>query len=292
MSELKMEPWRANVLIIYSGRDMDVMDMLKNHLRSLVRIDYVSHIWYSGLIAQDFTWDDTVWAHLTLADIVLILVNKDVLRSPVLEDGKMSKAIQLHFSGKKLVIPVVTYDCDWKASVLGRLYPIPRNAKPIKSRYWREREKPYQIVASELKKIILANRTELEIKNREGLKTISKTPPPVNEDFILLNKNLGAAQEQLRMQHYVLEELYETLKSRIKKIEQQLKPEQEDREKLIKVFGKDDPAVRILDQKMDQLYMVLREYHFMKDHYDELLKTLKPYYADKLEEGNDYTFLV
>ena len=111
----------------YSHKDAELLAKLQNWLSTL-RTETVISEWYDGkvLAGQDFTAE--IQAHLSEADLVLLLLSQDFIASEACM-AEMSFAIKT--KGKSRTIPIILKTCAWKDTDCKQLLALPKDAKPI-----------------------------------------------------------------------------------------------------------------------------------------------------------------
>ena len=120
----------ARVFVSYSHKDEDLRKELEKHLTGLCRNGVISS-WDDRCIRAGEEIHDEISAHLSAADIILLLVSADFLASNYCYEVEMDHAIKRHKEGTANVIPVILRSCYWSESPFGSLKAIPTDGKPV-----------------------------------------------------------------------------------------------------------------------------------------------------------------
>ncbi|MCP4340347.1 MAG: TIR domain-containing protein [Desulfobulbaceae bacterium] len=131
----------VKIFIDYSPADADDCKQLIDFLKKS-EIQRGLDIW-SGL--ETGTED-----HIQQADIILILLSSNYLKSSYLLVKQAEKLLTVHNKGEKIVLPVLLRDCQWKNSILSQLQVLPTNAYPIYDSFWKNKRQAYKNVISSI----------------------------------------------------------------------------------------------------------------------------------------------
>lgn len=118
------------VFISYAHKDEELCNELIKHIALLKRNGIIS-AWYDRDISAGTEWKGTIDSRLESAGIVLLLVSPDFVNSDYCYDVEMKRALELHASGKKCVIPIILRPVDWQDAPFGKLQGLPKDCKPI-----------------------------------------------------------------------------------------------------------------------------------------------------------------
>ncbi len=138
------------VFFSYSHQDEKFKDELVKHLSILQRQGVIS-VWHDRMISPGSEWDREIDAHLSSADIILLMVSSDFLYSDYCWGVEIKKALQRHEAGEARVIPVVLRHVDWRDAPLSKLQALPKNAKPIKS--WLDQDEAFKNIAEGIRDV-------------------------------------------------------------------------------------------------------------------------------------------
>jgi hypothetical protein len=114
----------------YSHKDEELRNELEIHL-SMLKRQNVIEMWHDRRIDAGKEIDREICKYLNDANIILLLVSPYFLASDYCYDIELSKALEMHGSGKAVVIPVILHPCDWHSSLFGKLLATPTDGKPI-----------------------------------------------------------------------------------------------------------------------------------------------------------------
>lgn len=285
MSKVKIQAWRANVFLVYAKQEIPFMEKLRAQLIPLISIHYADHVWYDGLVEAHGEWDPKTIGLLQKSHFIILLVSQDLLDSELIQHGYFESYLQNgdhRIDPFKMIVPV--FECEWQNTFTRDYHLVKPPESPARFSDLQKTDLYCESIVSEIKKRILTKRVEKELKYvREDIQVARLWEEPVTDDQAVLNKHIELLREQVRMQNFVIEELYHLIDKKIRAIERQLEPELKDRDKMIRVFGKNDPGVQVVEKKIDQLYMIQREYCQVKDHFDKLIRKLGKYYDGLLE---------
>jgi WD40 repeat protein len=85
--------------------------------------------------------EQTMHAHLKLADLILLLISPDFEASDSCCGTETQRAIEQCRAGKAHVIPVLLRPVDWQCNPFGKLKSLPSNGRPITS--WPNRDEAF-----------------------------------------------------------------------------------------------------------------------------------------------------
>jgi hypothetical protein len=140
---------KLNIFLCYAHADKVLLDELKAHLKPLGRYGLVT-LWHDGDITPGTDWAKEIKLRLNKADIVLLLISADFIRSDYCYSVEMQQAIERYQAGKIRVIPIITRPVDWQDTpiggiTLGSLQALPKGAKPVTR--WKNRDEAWVNVA-------------------------------------------------------------------------------------------------------------------------------------------------
>jgi len=138
------------VFIAYSRQDFDLLTELRSHIKILERAHKIK-AWHDGEIEAGHEWEIEIKKALHSADIILLLISKDFLASDYCYEKEMSEALELHKSGKKIVLPVILKTCAWESAPFAKFQVLPKSGAPIVSPKWHTRDEAFKEVVEALK---------------------------------------------------------------------------------------------------------------------------------------------
>ncbi|MEH1966240.1 GUN4 domain-containing protein [Nostoc sp.] len=130
----------------YSHKDEALRDELAKHLSILERQGVISS-WHDRRILPGEEWDYQINDNLNTADIILLLISSDFLFSKYCWDVEVKRAIERHNAKEACVIPVILRSVDWSGAPFAKLQALPKNAEPVVSRNWHDRDEAFTDVA-------------------------------------------------------------------------------------------------------------------------------------------------
>lgn len=135
----------------YARKDRDLRDELDAHLTGLRRSGLVT-TWHDGEIVAGTAWEEEIETHLNTADIILLLVSPEFIRSDYCYSKEMKSALERHHAKKARVVPILLRPVDWTGTPFSQLQMIPTDALPITS--WKNRDEAFADVAKHLRRVV------------------------------------------------------------------------------------------------------------------------------------------
>ncbi len=126
------------------------------HLGMLKRTGQVAG-WYDREIQAGTEWEHEIEAHLSTANIILLLVSADFVNSDYCYGVEMQKALEMHEKGKACVLPILLRPVDWQDAPFAKLQLLPTGAKPITK--WPDPEEALEDVAKQIRAVVNTLRT-------------------------------------------------------------------------------------------------------------------------------------
>jgi len=111
-------------------RDRDLFDELRKHLSNLRRLDLIE-IWYDSAISVGYNFKDIIKAHISKADIIVLLVSADFFDSEQCFKVEMPYAHEQHLNRAVPIIPVLLRPADLQDSPLAKFSPLPQNGQAV-----------------------------------------------------------------------------------------------------------------------------------------------------------------
>ncbi len=94
------------IFCCYAREDEKLLDELRAHLSSLQRQKVIS-VWHDGDISAGAEWELEVKEHLSNANIILLLISSDFIRSDYCYSTEMRHALERHQRREATVIPII-----------------------------------------------------------------------------------------------------------------------------------------------------------------------------------------
>ncbi len=140
------------------------------HLDPLLRSRLISR-WYDGCITPGEEWEPQIKKNLENAEIILLLISIDFIKSEYCCSVELTRAIERHCAGDACVIPVILRACVWQsvlvgAMTLGQLQALPKNALPIAK--WADQDDACTNVAEGLLKTIQQLQQQREAQQQQA----------------------------------------------------------------------------------------------------------------------------
>src|SRR5437762_7381505 len=128
-------PSVIEIFISYAHEDETLLEDLKKHLSVLHRRELIK-LWYDRDISAGKEWEDEINFHLNTAQIILLLISPDFMKSDYCYSKEMMRALERHKVKEARVIPVILRSVLWKESPIGKLQALPTDGKPAISANW------------------------------------------------------------------------------------------------------------------------------------------------------------
>jgi hypothetical protein len=142
------------LFISYSHKDEKLRRELQGDLEPLG--DGFVRAWYDGKILPGDEIDQEVRQHLNEADVILLLVSRDFLKSRYIRQVELPRALERHNAGKARVIPIILRPAPWNDPpwdvMFGKLKALPKDGKPVVK--WRSRDDAFVDVYTSIQKTI------------------------------------------------------------------------------------------------------------------------------------------
>jgi hypothetical protein len=141
----------VKIFYSYAHEDEDLREKLDKHF-SVLKQTGVIQDWHDRRISAGTEWKGAIDEHFETAEIILLLVSSDFLASEYCSDIEVNRAMERHESREARVIPIILRRCAWSDAPFGKLQPLPKNAKPIKS--WDDQDEAFTDIVEGIKKVI------------------------------------------------------------------------------------------------------------------------------------------
>src|SRR6266496_3118634 len=152
----------------YAHKDKRLRDELEKHLSLLNHQGFIS-TWSDQEVLPGEEWKQAIDTKLREADIVLLLVSPDFMRSDYCYSIEMQQALERHTRGEICVIPIILRYGEWKEAPFGRLQVLPTEGKPVVSQSWHNRDEAFANVVQGIRKAVE------KLRSKGSLWTFSET---------------------------------------------------------------------------------------------------------------------
>lgn len=139
------------IFYCYAHEDKGLRDELEKHLEPLKRSGQIT-VWHDREIQPGTEWKREIDYHLNIADLVLLLMSPNFMRSDYCYGVEMQRALEKHEAGEARVIPVILRPVDWQETPLSKLQVLPTDGKPIST--WRNRDQAFRDVAKGIRVVV------------------------------------------------------------------------------------------------------------------------------------------
>ena len=141
----------CNIFIAYSGTDIDYLNALRNHLKSLEHSGKV-RVWYDGELAAGSDWKATTQQALETAHIILLLISADAIASEDFYSTQLPACMDRYRAGEAQLIPIIVRPCHWQTMPVGQLKSLPQRGKPVSS--WTNQDEAWAEVIAFLERVV------------------------------------------------------------------------------------------------------------------------------------------
>jgi hypothetical protein len=143
-----MEKRALKVFYSYSHEDELYRAALRTHLSLLLRQGEIED-WFDRMITPGTEWEDAIYTNLDRSDVVLLLVSPNFLNSEFCYGKELEKALELHFSNRSVVIPIIIRPCDWETASFAKLLALPKDGKAVST--WRNQDEAWKNIVQGIK---------------------------------------------------------------------------------------------------------------------------------------------
>lgn len=167
--------------ISYSHVDEKYVNRLHTHL-SLMKRDGLINAWYDREISTGDEINQEIEQNLLDSDIFLAITSPDFLASRYCYEEEMSKAIEMHKTGKIRIVPIIIEPCDWLNSPLKEFSATPRDGKPVSE--WSNPNTAFLEIITALRKVVTIEPTMKSRKvSNSNLKNLKQLAFRTKRDF-------------------------------------------------------------------------------------------------------------
>lgn len=139
------------LFVSYSHKDEAHREGLEAHFSMLLRKEKIS-VWNDRRILPGADIDSEIDKNLRDADIVLLLVSPDFIKSDYCFSKEMALALDRHEEGRTIVIPIIIRPTDWSDAPFSRIKALPRDGSPVTK--WPTTDDAWLNVVEEIKPLI------------------------------------------------------------------------------------------------------------------------------------------
>ncbi len=173
----------VNIFFCHAHKDEPLLTKLKTHLRPLQRQGLID-VWHDRNISAGTEWEREISQHIDEADIILLLISPDFIDSDYCYSIEMKRALERRELGEAHVIPIILRPVDWEGAPFNKLQTLPKDAKPVTSRAWRNADEAFSGIAENIRKVINEISTDVNSSNEKR-----EPQPPESFDFTQQNND-------------------------------------------------------------------------------------------------------
>ncbi|HRI38923.1 MAG TPA: TIR domain-containing protein, partial [Nitrospira sp.] len=144
-----MEP--IDLFYSYAHEDNALRDELAGHLKIMERRGVIRP-WHDRCLTPGEKWDGKIHEGLQAADLVLLLISSDFIRSDYIWSQELDVAMKRHERGEASVIPVLLRAVDIAGAPFEKLQGLPTDFRPVTS--WPNRDEAWTDVAKGIRKTV------------------------------------------------------------------------------------------------------------------------------------------
>ena len=157
----------------YAQADEKLRQKLEKHLNHLVQQHQIMP-WHQQKILPGTNRVQEIDAHLSTAQIILLLVSSDFLASDYCYSQQMQRALERHHTQQATVIPILLRPVDWQGTLFAELEPLPSNHKPITS--WSNQDEALLDIALGIRRAVDALKKPLAGSVQQEIKPVEQPP--------------------------------------------------------------------------------------------------------------------
>lgn len=147
MSETSHLSKALKIFYAYAHQDKELRDTLEKHLSVLQRQEIITG-WHDGEIRAGSERDVQLKKHLTLSDIILLLISADFIASDYCYCLEMKQALERHERGEAYIIPILLRPTYIRGLPFALLQFLPRDGKPIVG--WSDEDNAFAEIAEDI----------------------------------------------------------------------------------------------------------------------------------------------
>lgn len=142
----------VRLFYVSNRQDLDLQGHLDRQLK-LVERRGLLHTWSRQDTMAGQEWQALSEQNLAAANLILLLVTKDLTASDYHWHVEMKQALELHEQRKARVIPILLRPvAGWESGPFGKLECLPRNGRPLS--LWDDRDRGFAEVAEEIMAVV------------------------------------------------------------------------------------------------------------------------------------------
>lgn len=161
-----MRPKGFSLFVSYSHKDERFRDELRGALTAYERKRELS-VWDDTRIVPGQKWETEILGKLERADIIVLLLSNDFIRSDYCMQQEMQRALERHAAEKCVIVPIIVRACRFEKLEVGRLQAILPKGKSIKEN--KDRDAAWLEVTKQLDHII----KRLELRDLDSYNSVA-----------------------------------------------------------------------------------------------------------------------
>lgn len=140
-----------SLFISYSHKDERFRDELRGALTAYERLNEIE-VWDDTRIEPGQKWETEILEKLERADIIVLLLSNDFIRSDYCMQKEMQRALERDAAGECAIVPIVVRSCRFDKLEVGQIQAILPKAKAIKQH--KDRDAAWLEVSKQLDRVI------------------------------------------------------------------------------------------------------------------------------------------
>jgi hypothetical protein len=140
----------VEVFYSYAHEDERFRKTLEKHLSILQKHGLIAE-WHDREIMAGKEWALEIDAHLSTAQIILLLVSPDFIASDYCYGVELKRAMERHNAGEAHVIPIILRPVYFEDEPFSKLQVLPVGGKPVKS--WSNSDEAFVAIAKGIGKV-------------------------------------------------------------------------------------------------------------------------------------------
>lgn len=143
----------VKVFCSYAHADEKLLKKLQAQLYPLQRKGLIA-VWHDQNISAGTQWEAEISMQLNIANIILLLVSPDFIKSDYCYSLEVRLALERHRRGEARAIPIILRSAMWRDTPLGELQALPRDGKPVAGPGWHNQDEAFLNIAEGIKKVV------------------------------------------------------------------------------------------------------------------------------------------
>ncbi len=144
---------KVKIFYSYSHKDEELRERFEIHMNVLKRIKIIED-WHDRKILPGQNWENSITHEINNADIIVFLISADFLASDYCYEKEVVLSLERHAKGECIVVPIILRDCVWQGSLFDKIQGLPKDMKPVISKYWHDQDEAFVDIVTGLKTII------------------------------------------------------------------------------------------------------------------------------------------